>query len=83
MERNSNLLIAAGIKCIDYPESKVLEHHEPDELAEILQLELPEESPGKAAILTLLTNTLKYSANTWHQGFKTYVLYLIDLKIHG
>lgn len=41
----------------------------PDQLSSLLKLDLPENGVGRDGLLELVERTLKYSVNTWDQGF--------------
>ncbi|KAK2738942.1 hypothetical protein FQN57_006736 [Myotisia sp. PD_48] len=47
----------------------VLEYLKPDELQKKLQLEFPTAGQGQDGLLSLIDKVLRYSVNTWHQGF--------------
>lgn len=47
----------------------LVEHHAPKELESKLELEIPEEFQGKDELMRLIKTILKYSVNTWDQGF--------------
>ena len=51
------------------PHNVLLEPHEPAKLAAKLNLELPDEGHGKSGLLEAIESILKYSVNTWDQGF--------------
>jgi glutamate decarboxylase len=48
-----------------------VEHHPPKKLESILQneLEIKDVASGKKGLLSLVETILKYSVNTWDQGF--------------
>lgn len=48
-----------------------MEHHPPKKLESILQneLEIKDVASGKEGLLSLVETILKYSVNTWDQGF--------------
>ncbi|KAF2747500.1 PLP-dependent transferase [Sporormia fimetaria CBS 119925] len=47
----------------------LVEHHPPKELEKILNLNVPKQGGGKEGLLDIVKQTLKYSVNTWDQGF--------------
>lgn len=47
----------------------LVEAHKPAELVKLLDLQLPETGGGKTALLDVIQQVLKYSVNTWDQGF--------------
>ena len=47
----------------------LVEYKRPEELQEILQLELPSSGQGQAGLIRALHQILRFSVNTWHQGF--------------
>lgn len=47
----------------------LVEQHSPEELLKRFAFELPEGAGGKDAVLDLVARVLKYSVNTWDQGF--------------
>ncbi|KAE8135779.1 hypothetical protein BDV38DRAFT_272602 [Aspergillus pseudotamarii] len=49
--------------------TSLVDHKKPDELQSILQLELPEQGTGQDGLVEALQKVLRYSVNTWHQGF--------------
>ncbi|KAK4862123.1 hypothetical protein LT330_003261 [Penicillium expansum] len=51
----------AGTSLVDYKK--------PEELRDILQLEIPEKGTKQEGLIEVLQKVLKYSVNTWHQGF--------------
>lgn len=56
----------AGIE----PRRGILDNHPPQDLAKLLNFSLPDgEGKGKQGLLTLVEDVLKYSVNTWDQGF--------------
>lgn len=46
-----------------------MDYKNPEELKEILQLEIPEKGTKQEGLIQFLQKVLKYSVNTWHQGF--------------
>ena len=53
------------------PRTALIEHHVPPKLEAILasDLELPDHGKGKEGVLALVQQILRYSVNTWDQGF--------------
>jgi glutamate decarboxylase len=53
------------------PRTTLVEHHPPKKLESILQkeLEINDEASGKEGLMSLVETILKYSVNTWDQGF--------------
>ncbi|PYH40431.1 pyridoxal phosphate-dependent decarboxylase family protein [Aspergillus saccharolyticus JOP 1030-1] len=49
--------------------TSLVEHKKPEELQELLQLSLPQEGTGQNGLVDVLRQVLRYSVNTWHQGF--------------
>lgn len=47
----------------------LVDSQSPAELKQLLNLDLPENGVGKDGLLELVERTLKYSVNTWDQGF--------------
>jgi glutamate decarboxylase len=47
----------------------LVESHAPEQLSSLLNLHLPETGQGKAGVLEMVEKVLKYSVNTWEQGF--------------
>ncbi|KAL1957976.1 hypothetical protein VTO42DRAFT_5368 [Malbranchea cinnamomea] len=48
---------------------RLVEYKKPEELQAALQLEYPASGQGPEGLLRILEKVLKYSVNTWHQGF--------------
>lgn len=48
---------------------RLVEYKKPEELQAALQLEFPDSGRGADGLLRILEKILKYSVNTWHQGF--------------
>jgi hypothetical protein len=72
------------------PRTALVEQHPPKELEQILTLEVSGEGGGKDGLMDVVSKVLKYSVNTWDQGFmdKLYastnaVSYLIGLGRRG
>lgn len=51
------------------PRTALVEHHKPEKLVQILDFKLPDEGAGKDGLLKMVDTVLKYSVNTWDQGF--------------
>lgn len=52
------------------PRNSLVEHHPPQDLAKLMNFNLPDgEGEGKQGLLQLVQDVLKYSVNTWDQGF--------------
>ncbi|KAJ4348210.1 Glutamate decarboxylase 2 [Didymosphaeria variabile] len=51
------------------PRTALVEHHPPKKLEQILKLNIPEQAGGKAGLVQIVEKVLKYSVNTWDQGF--------------
>ncbi|KNG52653.1 PLP-dependent transferase [Stemphylium lycopersici] len=53
------------------PRTALVEHHPPKKLESILseELEINEKKTGKDGLVKLVSSVLKYSVNTWDQGF--------------
>ncbi|PYI34177.1 glutamate decarboxylase [Aspergillus indologenus CBS 114.80] len=49
--------------------TSLVEHKRPEELQRLLQLSLPQEGAGQDGLVDVLRQVLRYSVNTWHQGF--------------
>ncbi|KAE8152703.1 pyridoxal phosphate-dependent transferase [Aspergillus avenaceus] len=49
--------------------TSLVDYKKPDELQRILELELPEQGTGQNGLVEALQKVLRYSVNTWHQGF--------------
>ncbi|RAH72337.1 pyridoxal phosphate-dependent decarboxylase family protein [Aspergillus aculeatinus CBS 121060] len=49
--------------------TSLVEHKRPEELQRLLQLSLPQEGTGQNGLVDVLRQVLRYSVNTWHQGF--------------
>ena len=47
----------------------LIEPHSPQELSKILDLELPSNGKGRTGLLDVVKDVLKFSVNTWDQGF--------------
>ena len=51
------------------PRTTLLEHHPPKKLSQLLDLSLPDQGQGRDGLLAAAQQVLKYSVNTWDQGF--------------
>ncbi|KAF7883066.1 hypothetical protein EAF00_011555 [Botryotinia globosa] len=51
------------------PRTTLLEHHKPEKLLQLLDFHLPIDGRGKEGLLSSIDQVLKYSVNTWDQGF--------------
>lgn len=51
------------------PRTALVEHHPPQKLSSILNVQLPNEGTGKEGMWNLIQQILQYSVNTWDQGF--------------
>lgn len=51
------------------PRTSLVEHHKPEKLLSLMRLDLPENGKGKEGLLATVEEVLKYSVNTWDQGF--------------
>ncbi|KAI9750891.1 MAG: hypothetical protein M4579_006267 [Chaenotheca gracillima] len=51
------------------PRTTLVEHHPPQKLAQLLDVQLPDAGQGKDGLLDVLQEILKYSVNTWDLGF--------------
>ena len=49
--------------------SSLVERHEPQKLVQLLDFHLTDEGMGEAGFLSVLERILRYSVNTWDQGF--------------
>ncbi|KAL5334021.1 hypothetical protein BJX70DRAFT_391723 [Aspergillus crustosus] len=49
--------------------TSLVDYKKPEELQDILQLNLPQDGTGQDGLVEVLRNVLRYSVNTWHQGF--------------
>ncbi|KAL4979204.1 hypothetical protein BDW66DRAFT_157422 [Aspergillus desertorum] len=49
--------------------TSLVDYRKPEELQDILQLNLPEQGTGQDGLINVLRKVLRYSVNTWHQGF--------------
>ncbi|KAH8819468.1 glutamate decarboxylase-like protein-like protein 1 [Xylogone sp. PMI_703] len=53
----------------DVPRPVLVEHYKPEKLVKLMNFELPNEGVGKDGLLKTIEDILKYSVNTWDQGF--------------
>ena len=52
------------------PRTAIVEHHRPPKLVKLLDFRLPQgEGKGREGLLAMVENILKYSVNTWDQGY--------------
>ncbi|KEQ92061.1 hypothetical protein AUEXF2481DRAFT_101045 [Aureobasidium subglaciale EXF-2481] len=51
------------------PRTALVEHHPPQKLKSLFDVQLPEDAQGKKGLLDIVDKLLKYSVNTWDQGF--------------
>ncbi|MCJ1250046.1 hypothetical protein MMC30_007272 [Trapelia coarctata] len=51
------------------PRTALVEHHKPQKLEQLLGLGLPDTGKGQEGLLDSIRDILKYSVNTWDQGF--------------
>lgn len=51
------------------PRTTLVEQHKPEKLLKVLNFQLPENGGGKGGLLEVVEKVLKYSVNTWDQGF--------------
>ncbi|KAA8646226.1 hypothetical protein EYZ11_001509 [Aspergillus tanneri] len=49
--------------------TSLVDSKKPDELQRILQLQVPDQGAGQEGLIEVLQKVLRYSVNTWHQGF--------------
>ena len=63
----------AAIKHTGYsggrPRTSLVEHHKPEKLVKLMNFGLPSNGQGKDGLLHTVEQLLKYSVNTWDQGF--------------
>ncbi|BDD56998.1 hypothetical protein MPDQ_007731 [Monascus purpureus] len=55
--------------CLQRPGTSLVDFKKPQELQEILQLNLPVKGARQEGLIEVLRSVLRYSVNTWHQGF--------------
>jgi glutamate decarboxylase len=51
------------------PRTTLVEHHKPEKLVKLIKFDLPSNGKGKDGLLETVEQVLKYSVNTWDQGF--------------
>ncbi|KAE8440736.1 hypothetical protein EG329_006631 [Mollisiaceae sp. DMI_Dod_QoI] len=51
------------------PRTALVEHHKPEKLSSLMNFDLPGTGTGKEGLLATVEQVLKYSVNTWDQGF--------------
>ncbi|TVY80620.1 L-aspartate decarboxylase dtxS4 [Lachnellula suecica] len=51
------------------PRTALVEHHKPEKLVSLMNFDLPGDGQGKEGLLATVEQLLKYSVNTWDQGF--------------
>lgn len=51
------------------PRTALVEYHAPQKLQSLFNPQLPAEGAGKEGLLQVVQDVLKYSVNTWDQGF--------------
>ncbi|KAK5716612.1 Glutamate decarboxylase 2 [Elasticomyces elasticus] len=51
------------------PRTTLVEHHPPKKLQQLMNIDLPEQGQGKDGLVSAVNDVLKYSVNTWDQGF--------------
>ncbi|KAL4897047.1 hypothetical protein BDV59DRAFT_190886 [Aspergillus ambiguus] len=49
--------------------STLVDYKKPEELQKLLQLDLPAQGTGQDGLVDVLRQVLRFSVNTWHQGF--------------
>lgn len=54
---------------IQQPSTSLVDYKKPEELQKILQLEFPQKGTKQDGLIEVLHKVLRYSVNTWHQGF--------------
>ncbi|KAL2014253.1 hypothetical protein VTN00DRAFT_1778 [Thermoascus crustaceus] len=54
---------------VSKPSTALVDYKRPEELQDILQLEFPTSGKGQDGLIQILEKVLRYSVNTWHQGF--------------
>lgn len=54
---------------LNKPTPSLVDYKSPEELQRLLQLDLPSTGHGQEGLLQVLQQILRYSVNTWHQGF--------------
>ena len=51
------------------PRKTLVELHKPENLMNLMKFDLPDDGRGKSGLLETVDQVLKYSVNTWDQGF--------------
>ncbi|KUL90470.1 hypothetical protein ZTR_00125 [Talaromyces verruculosus] len=51
------------------PSTSLVDYKSPEDLQKLLKLDLPSTGQGQDGLLQVLQQVLRYSVNTWHQGF--------------
>ncbi|KAG9233005.1 glutamate decarboxylase-like protein-like protein 1 [Amylocarpus encephaloides] len=51
------------------PRAALVEHHPPQKLMDLMGFSLPGDGKGKEGLLEVVEKVLRYSVNTWDQGF--------------
>jgi len=51
------------------PRTVLLEHHKPEKLVSLMNFNLAGPGEGKEGLLRTVEQVLRYSVNTWDQGF--------------
>lgn len=51
------------------PRTSLVEYHKPEKLFSLLAFQLPDAGKGKDGLLSAVELVLRYSVNTWDQGF--------------
>ncbi|PGH18898.1 hypothetical protein AJ80_04316 [Polytolypa hystricis UAMH7299] len=51
------------------PHTALVEYQTPQDLQAVLNLDIPDAGQGQDGLLKILDQVLRYSVNTWHQGF--------------
>ncbi|KAJ5247731.1 hypothetical protein N7468_002714 [Penicillium chermesinum] len=51
------------------PRSTLVEYKKPEELQQILNLQIPQQGTRQDGLIDIVQKILRYSVNTWHQGF--------------
>jgi glutamate decarboxylase len=51
------------------PRTVLLEHHKPEKLVSLMKFNLTGQGEGKEGLLHTVEQVLRYSVNTWDQGF--------------
>jgi glutamate decarboxylase len=51
------------------PRTALVEYHRPEKLSSLFNVDLPDDGQGRSGLLATIEEVLKYSVNTWDQGF--------------